>query len=288
MVQDLHKFLALGVEAGLRYKLVPPNNIPQGLTGERMGNRPGSSLEFMDHRDYMPGDDLRRIDWSAFARSDKLTVRLYREEIDPHLEIILDGSVSMNLPDTQKAQGASAVAAMLAQAASNSGFSYKLWIAGQQCREIPDSSTVPTLWQGISFDFNGSPTESLARPAGRMRSRAMRLLISDLLWEGDPMETMLRLTDNASSVFVVQVLADVDVNPPGPGNMKLLDSETGEIMEVYIDAPARKKYTERLQRHQQMWQNACRHCGAVMTTVTAEEFINKTELQDFIVKGVLQ
>ncbi|MCP4711656.1 MAG: DUF58 domain-containing protein, partial [Planctomycetes bacterium] len=55
----------MGQQAGARYSLVTPRNIPEGLTGAKMGNRPGSSLEFMDHREYQPGDDLRRIDWSA-------------------------------------------------------------------------------------------------------------------------------------------------------------------------------------------------------------------------------
>jgi len=84
-----------GERAGMRYALSVPHNAPFGTTGSQMANRPGSSLEFMDHREYQPGDDLRRIDWSAFARSDRLTVKLYREEVCPHLDVLIDGSRSM-------------------------------------------------------------------------------------------------------------------------------------------------------------------------------------------------
>ncbi len=288
MTTDFREYLARGVEAGMRYKLAPPHNIPQGLAGEQLGNRPGSSLEFMGHRDYMPGDDLRRVDWSAYARSDKLTVRLYREEIDPHLEIILDGSLSMALAGTEKPGCAVALAAMLAQATANAGFSYKLWLAGERCVILPAGSAEPARWQGIEFVFPGSPAESLRRPVQRMRSRAMRLLVSDLLWDGDPTQTLLQLTRDASAVFVVQVLAAVDVDPPGPGNLRLVDSETGELLEVYIDTTARQRYLDRLERHQQLWRQACRDCGATMTTVTAETFMQEMELKEFVASGIIQ
>ncbi len=288
MTGTYDEYLARGMQAGLRYRLAPPRHIPQGLMGEQLGNRPGSSLEFMDHRDYLPGDDLRRIDWSAYARSDKLTVRLYREEINPHLDIILDGSMSMALSGTEKPGSSVAIAAMMAQAAANAGFSYKLWLASDYCIDLPGGSGLPTHWQGIQFNYRGSPVDSLSHPTGRMRSRAMRLLISDLLWAGDPMQPMLQLSRDASSVFVIQVLATVDIEPPGPGNLRLLDSETGQLLEVYIDTAARQQYLDRLARHQQLWQQACQHCGAAMTVVTAESYLQTFELKDFIVNGIIQ
>ena len=104
MTPDFTPSLLHGRQAGLRYALSLPRIAPTGLTGAQLGHRPGSSLEFMDHRDYQPGDDLRRIDWSAYARTDRLTVKLYREEVSPHLDIMLDGSRSMNLESTAKLQ----------------------------------------------------------------------------------------------------------------------------------------------------------------------------------------
>lgn len=288
MATDYKDYLAEGMAAGCRYRLVPPVSNPQGLSGERMGNRPGSSLEFMDHREYKPGDDIRRIDWAAYGRSDKLIVRLYREEIDPHLEIILDGSVSMDLPGSNKSGAAVALAAMLAQCAYNAGFSYRLWMAGMQCRQISECSELPTDWHNIKFDFQGSPADSLTKPAGRMRPRAMRVFISDLMYPGDPDATMLALSENASSVLVVQMLAESDINPPGPGNIKLHDCETGELMEIYIDSITRKKYLDRLENHKQQWLRATRHCGAEITTLAADEFLKNKEIPDFILRGILR
>src|SRR5499426_1886595 len=105
-------YLIEGERAGMRYALEPPRTASAALAGLQFGRQAGASLEFRDHRDYQPGDDLRRIDWNAFARSDKLTVKLYREEISPHLDIVLDSSRSMALAASAKLRAAAGLAAI--------------------------------------------------------------------------------------------------------------------------------------------------------------------------------
>ena len=102
MDKELRQYLFQGQNAGIRYGICVPRNVQRGLVGGHLGNRSGSSLEFMDHRQYIPGDDLRRIDWSAYARSDKLSIKLFRDEVSPHVDIIIDCSRSMALPDSEK------------------------------------------------------------------------------------------------------------------------------------------------------------------------------------------
>src|SRR5207253_6925536 len=65
-----------------------------GRSGELLGRGTGSSVEFQEYREYLPGDDVRHVDWAAYARSDALMVRLYRDEISPRTEVLLDGSRS--------------------------------------------------------------------------------------------------------------------------------------------------------------------------------------------------
>ncbi|HMX28251.1 MAG TPA: DUF58 domain-containing protein, partial [Blastocatellia bacterium] len=130
------EFLLEGERVGMRYALAVPRTTSATLAGLQMGQRAGSSLEFKDHRDYQPGDDLRRIDWNAFARSDKLTVKLFREEISPHLDVVLDGSRSMAVEPGAKAHAATALAAALAVAAENAGYSHAAWLAREWCAPI--------------------------------------------------------------------------------------------------------------------------------------------------------
>ena len=86
-----------GETAARRYALAVPRGGPVNRTGSTLGARAGSSLEFRDYRGYEPGDDLRHVDWNAYARTDQLSVKLFREEVSPHLDVLIDGSRSMAL-----------------------------------------------------------------------------------------------------------------------------------------------------------------------------------------------
>ena len=79
------------------FRLAMPRTPVGGRLGERLGSGTGSSLEFQDYRQYTMGDDLRHVDWSAYARSEVLTVRLYREEVAPRIDLVLDISRSMTV-----------------------------------------------------------------------------------------------------------------------------------------------------------------------------------------------
>lgn len=77
-----------------------------GIDGRRTGRRSGNALEFSEYREYQAGDDLRRLDWGVFARSEQLMVKLYSEEVDPRCDIVLDDSASMA---TEEAKAAAAL-----------------------------------------------------------------------------------------------------------------------------------------------------------------------------------
>src|SRR6185369_11815482 len=121
------------------------------------------------------GDDLRHLDWSLFARSDKLAVKRFNEEVSPYVDLIVDGSRSMAL-EPRKAEVTLALAAMLATAARNSGFPYALWMARDALRRFhlhdPD----------IDFIHPGDPAPAVLRAAPLLRPFSMRIFLSDLLW----------------------------------------------------------------------------------------------------------
>src|SRR5260370_9291394 len=127
-------YLADGERAGSRYVLGVPRRLARGAGGMHQGGRAGSSVEFKEHRGYQPGDDLRHIDWNAYARSDQLTVKLFHEEVNPRLDVVLDGSRSMALPDGAKAGAALGLAALFTSAAANGGFRHGVWLTRAGCR----------------------------------------------------------------------------------------------------------------------------------------------------------
>jgi uncharacterized protein (DUF58 family) len=277
-----------GERAGMRYALSVPHNAPFGTTGSQMANRPGSSLEFMDHREYQPGDDLRRIDWSAFARSDRLTIKLYREEVCPHLDVLIDGSRSMALDETAKVQATLGLAAVLAASAANAGYTHCGWLARGGCERVGNAADRPSAWEAIDFSTTTSPAEAFAKLPPTWRPRGIRVFLSDLFWMGDPMQVLWHLAEGAAAAVVVQVVARADVDPPERGNIRLVDSETDEMMELFIDAVAQKRYREAYARHQQHWHRACTQVGAVMTTLVAEDVVRDWDLTSLVAHEVLK
>jgi uncharacterized protein (DUF58 family) len=281
------EYLTEGHWAGLRYALGLPRQA-QGAVGSTLSQRAGSSLEFKDYRDYQPGDDLRHIDWGAFARSDVLSVKLFREEVHPHLDVVLDASRSMDLEGTAKARASLALAAFFAAAASNAGYSHTAWLLSDEYRPVPNSQAPPPAWDGIELTHRAAPEDVPGTAPAAWRPRGLRILISDLLWLGEPLATLRPLAERAAVAVVVQVLAEADVNPPETGNLRLVDSETGQTRDLCVDAGVVRRYKEALARHQHHWHRACQQVGALFTTAVAETLLRDWKLDDLVKAEVLR
>jgi uncharacterized protein (DUF58 family) len=287
-MSNLREYLHEGERAGQRYALHLPRQTPRGAAGLALGQRAGSSLEFKDHREYQLGDDLRHIDWNAYARSDQLTVKLYREEITPHLDLVVDVSRSMALEDTAKERATAALTALLATAAANAGFGHAVWLLGDEIRPLPNGNAPPALWGEWALDHRGSAAEVLARGCPFWRPRGVRVLVSDLLWLGEPLLALRPFAESAAAAVVIQLLADSDANPPEEGALRLIDAETNQVREIHVDAALARRYRDTLRGHQQNWHQACRGCGALFSTVVAETLLDEWKLEELIAADFLR
>ena len=295
MDASIRQALRDGEKLGLRYALQIPQVAASGWTGTRSGRRAGSSIDFQDYREYQPGDDLRFIDWGIYARTDRLTVKLFREEVTPHLDLILDGSRSMNLETSErrpparpesnfengpgrrpafhsaKANAVAQLAALLATSAANAQCTQAVWLSGEGYQRLPNDTLTPSAWDKLVMDSKRTPEQSFEILPPKFRRLGVRVLVSDLLWPGEPLQLLRRLRDGAAALFVIQLLARDDATPPEHGNLRVVDSETGDESEIYIDSSIARQYTENLAQLQQSWSDACRQCGAHMTTIVAED-----------------
>jgi uncharacterized protein (DUF58 family) len=270
----LQQALRDGEKLGLRYALQIPQVAASGLIGSRLGHRAGSSIDFQDYREYQSGDDLRFIDWGIYARSDRLSIKLFREEVAPHLDLVIDGSRSMNLEGSAKAPATARLAALLAVAAANAQCTRAAWLSGEGFQRLANDVHPPSAWDGLEFNSPRTLDESFEILAPRLRRLGIRVLISDLLWPGNPLLTVRRLREGAAMLFVVQLLGRDDVTPPEHGGLRLVDSESNELTEIYVDSAVARRYRDNLAQLQQAWDDACRQCGARLTTVIAEQLEN--------------
>jgi uncharacterized protein (DUF58 family) len=280
MDSAIRQALQDGEKLGFHYALQIPQVAASGWTGTRSGRRAGSSIDFQDYREYQPGDDLRFIDWGIYARTDRLTVKLFREEVTPHLDLILDGSRSMNLSDTAKAGAVAQLAALLVTSAANAQCTQAVWLSGEGFQRLANDTLTPSAWDKLELDSQRTPEQSFEILPPKFRRLGVRVLVSDLLWPGEPLQLLRRLRDGAAALFVIQLLARDDATPPKHGNLRVVDSETGGESEIYIDSSIARQYAGNLAQLQQSWADASRQCGAQMTTIIAEDLENSmTELE---------
>jgi uncharacterized protein (DUF58 family) len=229
-----------------------------GLKGGRRSVKRGQSVEFADYRDYSLGDDLRQLDWNIYARLEKLFVKLFIEEEDLTVTLLVDGSASMahGSPDklvfakrAAAALGYIALAAedrvVLASLAGRTGRRRAaLRGSGRAFRLLAELSAIQPA-DGVT-DLVAASRHALAQVSGR----GVLVLVSDLLDPGA--ERALRdLAGTGSDVIVLHVLAPDELAPSLEGDLRLVDAESGATVDVTLDLAARERYAERVEA----WRN---------------------------------
>lgn len=277
-----------GYRWGSRFMFTEPPISPLGSMGNQLARTTGSSLEFMEHREYMPGDDLRRIDWNVFARSDRLSIKLYQEEVNPHVDLLLDVSKSMDLKGTRKGEALCALTGMFSSIAYESHFSFSLFLSEDGCRKLGRSNMLPDEWDPFALESVVPPSESISRLPPSWHSRGIRVFISDLLFLADPETMVSQITQGSAQAIIVQLLAKADIEAPDTGNLRIVDSETGEQMEVFLDTLAQERYRQNLSRHQENYHIAARRHGATLCTLVAEDFLENRRLDDLMSAELLR
>ncbi len=224
------------------------------VKGERKSPRRGSSVEFADYRPYEIGDDLRYVDWNAFGRLNRLYLKVFVDEEDLCVHLILDGSASMDFGTPNKFQ----YAVRLAAALGFVGFTNLERVGVAVFRDRVSEGWLPTRGRNQFLPVAGflsgllpaGPTrfnEALTQYALRAKDSGLAVVVSDFL-DPDGYEAGLRsLLERRFDVHVIHLLAREELSPPFGGDLELVDAETGEVRQVTIDAEALRGYERQLQ-----------------------------------------
>lgn len=229
----------------------------KGSTGDYAGTGVGASLDFQDHRIYMPGDDPRHINWQAYARTGEYSLKLYREEVRPIVEILFDTSDSM-FSDPEKAERSLELFYFLYASGEKSGASTSAYVVkGDRWKRLDTAAVFSHHWIDIMEDL--PPTEPSARPnltAIPFKSRSLRVLLSDLLFPDSPEQTLQLLQRNSGRPIFLCPFAASESDPGWLGNYDFIDTEGGRRHERRVDSPLLKRYLEAYRRHFERWKSA--------------------------------
>jgi hypothetical protein len=230
---------------------------PRGLSGPQLGAGAGQSTEFLDHRVYVAGDDIRRIDWNAVARTDQILIKRYQEEIRPSVVLFVDDSQSMvAFPD--KEQAIYDGVAWLHQSIVHLEATTKTVALEQGPLDV-----LQTLRGDWSATSSMSLGEGLTRRMGDIQRGAHVVLLTDLLSPHEPTKLALLLRQRAHRCTIVQVLGRDDWNFD-EGMVNVQDSETGEVVTMSLDAESIAAYRQRVNRIQSDWRESLQGWGELV------------------------
>lgn len=257
------------------------------LKGERRSKKRGQSVEFADHRQYVVGDDLRHIDWNIFGRLDRLFLKLFLEEEDLALHVVIDASESSDCGEPSKYL-------FMQKAAMSLGYIGLVNLNRVACtvmggakqssgpQGVEEAADQPPAAVGAGEiaairDLRGRRrTHDLARficsvePSGPLlfrqaaerialtrRGKGVMVLFSDFMFK-DGYDAGLRLlVGRGYDVFAIQVLSPQEIDPPLTGDLRLRDVEDGDQTEVTISAPLIKKYKQNLAAYNDQLRDFC-------------------------------
>lgn len=303
-----------------QFQLLAARRAKSSAKGERRSRARGQSVEFADHRNYVPGDDFRYLDWNLYGRLDRLFLKLYEEERELPVRIFLDASESMTFGEPRKFDFARQVAAAVGYIAL-CGFdrvSVNVFPGGEResrnagqiaatehaTRNTPSAignrqSAIATslsrvrgkksslqFLQDLSRLHAGGAAnfnESLRRGALEARQAGLAVVLSDFLDPAGYEAGLTTLIGRGFQVNVIQILAPEELEPTTFGDLRLVDAETGDEREVTFG-----KF--RLKHYQQTVQNFCGRLREYCQTRGMNYFLaaSNTDLSDLLLKQLRQ
>lgn len=241
------------------------------VSGQASGNRKskskGSSVEFSDFREYAPGDDFRRIDWNAYGRFNKLFVKLYMEEREAPVQVFPDMSMSMDYGSPNKFAAALRLAAAISYVSLLSYDSVYINPWNEKVQGIYGPFRTQSSYMKVDNLLSGLMASGKSNFSDALRSmewkagRGISVVITDGLLRDGLEEGLKYLKYKNQDVFLCMLLSPEELSPPLNGAIELVDSETGETVEVTVSNALLKKYEESLKQHMAKLQEQCRKWG---------------------------
>jgi uncharacterized protein (DUF58 family) len=258
-----------------RLMLVTRQAVHGGMKGVRRSTKRGQSVEFADYRNYSLGDDLRSLDWNVFARLEKLFVKLFIEEEDVTVHVLLDGSASMDTGAPSKLLFGKRAAAALAYVGLASYDRVNMAVLqGRAARRMPAVRGTGRVFRVLSdlsaVQPHDGPTDLAAAArhyAAQITQRGPLLLISDLF---DPQaeRAIAELAGTRCQVAVLHTLSPDELDPPLEGDLTLVDRETRGQVNVTVDLATLDRYKERLSEWQAGLERTCSRRGAAYLPIS--------------------
>lgn len=263
-----------------------------GMGGGRKSNAKGTSVEFSDYREYIPGDDIRRIDWGAYGRLDKLYIKRFMEEKEGIFQIFIDTSNSMNFGEPKKSRTALQLAGALAYLVLNN--LDRVYVSEMQENTLTQGrgragkQAFRQIMQELeAMEFDGGTNLNKAITARQYQGSGVSVVISDFLDERGIEEAVKYLRYKKQQVILIQVLARQEVEIEGDGMVNLLDMETGEEVRLTLNRSSIEQYQQALRNMTDRMNGLARKYEMTFIRMIADEPLEKFLFDHVCNQGII-
>jgi uncharacterized protein (DUF58 family) len=272
------------------------NNVAGLFGGNHKSKTFGSSCEFADFREYIPGDDMKKIDWNAYARTEKLNLKLYLDERQLHTRIYIDASRSMGYGKGHKDEQAIRIAATLAYLSINEMDKVSVYIIRENGLDeiispmLGKEAYLNNISKLNDIEFDGDSYISKALlPSKVGYGDGMSIIISDFLTDNNFEDGIDLLTSKKRDILCIQVLSKEELNPKVRGKMHLFDSENVNLSyRKNINREIITAYRKALDYATNRVREFCASRGADYMLVSSEQSMYEIFFEKLLEMGVLK
>lgn len=261
-----------------RMRLRPQKRLTNRSRGEHVAGRAGSSIEFKDFRDYTPGDDMRFVDWNIFSRLHRPYLKLFHEEEEMHIVLLIDASTSMGfegkLDRAKSFAAAFGVMGLIGtEKVSACVFNQK---DGRVSRWRPHAGrgSRRSLFHFLEpIEAGGDQTieRGIDAMLAEHRGRGVAIILSDFLTTGDLKRSFNLLYSAGLEMMGLQILGPSEIDPPIHNDQKLVDSETGKMLDITAGGDLLKLYHQYREAYQLHITNLAQSRRGRIATVNAKD-----------------
>lgn len=269
--------------------------------GKHLVSTYGQTVEFADYREYMLGDDIRRIDWNLYSRFEKYFLKLFTDERQMHTQIFFDCSASMNVDETNKSAYALGVAAALGFLSVHNMDKVSFILMKDKKGENPFGTIVGknSFFRAISelekieFSDDVSIEDAVVNYPNTGTNDGLTIIVSDFLSESDGWKRAVDyLRYKRRQVLLVQVLTPEEIDPTYSGRVDLIDSEAGDLtdkrnMRIRITRSLQLAYEEARKDFIANMREFCSSREADFISVCTDQSIEKVLFGELFKVGIM-
>ena len=270
--------------------------------GKHLVKTYGQTVEFADYREYMLGDDIRRIDWNLYSRFEKFFLKLFTDERQMHTQLFIDCSASMGKDMPEKANYTLGVAAALGYLSVHNmdKVSFKL-IKGEKAED--SFGTIvgkKAFFNAISaingmdnlFDGETDLNKAITSCPNLGNNDGLTVIISDFFTDSDWKKAVDYLCYKKKQVLLIQVVTLEETDPSYSGRVNLIDAEAGGLedlrnLKIRINRAHQLAYEQAVKMHREDISSFCASRGVAFLTVRCDQPIEKVLFKELLKVGIM-